>query len=594
MAEYTDENSLHASECLRRLLGAERDEIRLAVEARATTVELKSGGVLFEQDDSAESMYIVVRGRLRVTVRRPDGSEHVVNEITRDQSVGEIAMFTTEPRSASVVAIRDSMLLRLMRVDFERIATLFPAFSLEVSRQVIERFSRAIRGGPARISPAINITLVQRTAGTDMEGFAVRLCRALGDIGSVLHLRHDELDDSKQQHLSWWLDEQEERHDFIVLQGDANRSAWTDNAIQHADKILLVGEAHETGTAELSQNHQLENGNTNVAFLFLHGDGDSLPARTAIQLPDKVSHHHIRQAKAADFARLARILGGRSTGLVLAGGGARALAHIGVYRALREAGIHIDLVGGTSMGAVVGALIAMDLETTDIARRCREVLIDSKLFGDYTVPLVALLNGKRLDNACQTTFQAERIEDLWLGFFCVSGNLATDETMVHDSGLLWRAIRSSVSLPGLVPPVIEGDKLLVDGGVVNNLPVDVMIQRGAAKVLAVDIRSGRRRFEIESESFPGTASLIKQRYLSRSGGSDAGSTPNIVEIIHASVLMSSVQNNVRNRHVADVYLSPPIDRFGFVDFERIDEIIQVGYEYAAEQIDDIRQALDTD
>ena len=151
MAEYTDENSLHASECLRRLLGAERDEIRLAVEARATTVELKSGGVLFEQDDSAESMYIVVRGRLRVTVRRPDGSEHVVNEITRDQSVGEIAMFTTEPRSASVVAIRDSMLLRLMRVDFERIATLFPAFSLEVSRQVIERFSRAIRGGPARI-----------------------------------------------------------------------------------------------------------------------------------------------------------------------------------------------------------------------------------------------------------------------------------------------------------------------------------------------------------------------------------------------------------------------------------------------------------
>jgi predicted acylesterase/phospholipase RssA len=293
-------------------------------------------------------------------------------------------------------------------------------------------------------------------------------------------------------------------------------------------------------------------------------------------------HHHLRLHREDDMRRLARSLAGRGVGLVLSGGGARCFAQIGVIRALQEASVPIDWVAGSSAGAVVGAQVALGWDWTTILDRSRR-LVDGRRLMDFTFPMVSLLAAGRLSRALAQLFDDIQIEDLWLGYFCTSSNLATASLRIHRQGPIRRAVRASCALPGVVPPLLEGGELLIDGGVLDNLPVEAMKEIcDGGPVIAVDISA---EFQLGKAYQFGEGVSARQLVLNRVNplARTRLVVPSIVNILLRTVELQAVRSRMDQRVQADLYLQPPVDMFGIFETNSIDRLVEIGYRYAQEK-----------
>src|SRR5690606_12446049 len=160
------------------------------------------------------------------------------------------------------------------------------------------------------------------------------------------------------------------------------------------------------------------------------------------------------------------------------GGGARGYAHLGVLRALEARGVPVDVVGGTSMGALLGAGIALDRDSAELTERALTIAAKRSPLIDFTLPFAAAATGGKVTRLLQRECGDARIEDLWRPYFCMATNLTRAESQVIDRGFAWEAVRASIAIPGLFPPFLrDGSDVLVDGGVMNGLPADVMRER---------------------------------------------------------------------------------------------------------------------
>jgi predicted acylesterase/phospholipase RssA len=321
-------------------------------------------------------------------------------------------------------------------------------------------------------------------------------------------------------------------------------------------------------------------------LVLLHADGNRLPSGTSRWFAGRnvTRNYHIRLDREDDFGRVARCLGDVAIGVVFGGGGARGLAHIGVVRALREAGVPIDMIGGTSMGAVMGSLVAMDQNWEEMLETNRDAWLHRRPHKEYSLPFISLIRSRRLDSMAKKIWGEFDIEDLWLSFFCVSCNLSTTATMVHERGSLWKAIRASASLPGVFVPVLSDGHILVDGGLVNNLPGDVMRERARGKLIVVDVGS-EHEFIFKLPEFPSPWQFLRSRFLPFTAHIDV---PHIVDVLMRTTDVSSSQKTRDVKKNADVCLRPPIDPYGVLQFESLDEIADVGYRYAVAKLEELR------
>ena len=272
--------------------------------------------------------------------------------------------------------------------------------------------------------------------------------------------------------------------------------------------------------------------------------------------------HQVRAAhEAVDVERLARRVIGISVGTVLSGGGARGFAHLGALDVLLEAGIRIDRVGGTSMGAFISALFAAGDDPSDVARTCRAELVDRRPFRDFTWPRIALIRAQKAQAMLERLFGTAHLDDLVTECFCVSADLTAAEVVVHRRGAVFEAVGASMSLPGLAPPVVSGGRLLVDGGVLNNVPADVMAATGEGPVIAIDVMThgplGRKN----------------------------GRLPSIIETLaRATVIGSHAQAGSRLAN-ADVVITPDLTGVGLLDFARFDQAVAAGRHAARDALE---------
>jgi predicted acylesterase/phospholipase RssA len=333
-----------------------------------------------------------------------------------------------------------------------------------------------------------------------------------------------------------------------------------------------------------------ERGTSSVDLVLLHADGTLRPQSTAawLSLFPFAAHHHLRLTSPADFERLARRLTGRAVGVVLGGGAARAYGHIGVLRALEESGVPIDYLGGTSAGALIAAQYAYGYSFDEIVELNRRGLASRLLLKELTIPLVALLNSKQVKRRLELSFGDARIENLWLPFFCVSTNLTRAELTVHRDGPIARWVRASLSIPGVLPPVLSssGD-LLVDGAVLNNVPVDVMRSHVSGPTIGVDVSPtahlafGRQH----RETIPSWRHMIRDL-----GQVKKSRPPNLLSILHRTMLLASETQRVRARGQADLYLCPPLDHFDMFDWSALEQIAAAAHDYAMGEIDAWRKS----
>lgn len=246
------------------------------------------------------------------------------------------------------------------------------------------------------------------------------------------------------------------------------------------------------------------------------------------------------------------------------------------------------IIGGTSNGATISALYAMGYSPKSITAKCRRAWIESKPFKDYTLPLISLLKGRKFDNVTRVIFKGTQIEDLWINFFCVSSNLSTADVEIHLQGPLWKAIRASNSVPGIVPPVIDCNHLLVDGGALNNLPGDIMYRLCGGVVLAVDVSAEKDFFIPDRNIPPSPWKIIMSHVLPFQ---KAISFPGILSLLVRSSMLWSLHKVDEVKSHVDFYLRPPVESYSMFDFPAIDEIVRIGYDYTKKKIKDWKPFL---
>jgi NTE family protein/lysophospholipid hydrolase len=321
-------------------------------------------------------------------------------------------------------------------------------------------------------------------------------------------------------------------------------------------------------------------------LVLVHPSGAPRPTTTASWLEGRSvdRHHHVRRDQPADIGRLARHVTGRAIGLVLGGGGARGLAHLGVLDALEHFGVPIDSAGGTSIGAIIGAAAALGWNREERLEHVIRPLTTSGRLLRPTLPIVALSSSRRLTNMIQREagFGPGTIEDLWLPYFCVSANLTRAEPVVHERGPLWLALRASISLPGIMPPVYADGDLLVDGGVVDNLPIDDMRRRGVGRVIAVDLH---RDVDVASPA-PFDPDVSGWRMLRRRFRK-TDPVPNVLEITMRAKDISSLraQRAALADRPPDLLLTPPLASTPLLDFPAAEPLIKTAREYALAQLE---------
>jgi predicted acylesterase/phospholipase RssA len=317
--------------------------------------------------------------------------------------------------------------------------------------------------------------------------------------------------------------------------------------------------------------------------VILHPPGTSLPAGTSTWTTalDASDHHHVRTDQPGDLDRVARFLAGRAVGLVLGGGGARGLAHIGIVRALRERGIPIDMVGGTSMGGVIAAQVALGWSIDRMMAMNERVWVRMEPHRAYRIPILSLVGETKITRAGRLMWGDARIEDLWLPFFCVSANLTTASTMVHRSGSLFTAVRASTSLPLVGVPVLHEGHLLVDGGIVDNLPAAIMQELGIGRSM-VSVVSDEEEAAFSCERVPTQWETVRGRYFP---GGTPPPFPSMMEILMRSALLSSVSRQMAVLQHADYCFQCPLAGFSLLDFRRMNDIVAAGYAHAIEMLD---------
>ena len=446
--------------------------------AGAVHFSLPAGDLLFESGSMPDGVYLVASGRLGV---RMGGSGRWMAEIERGEWVGESGWLLKEPRSASVVALARHRTVaaagRRARCRGGRI------------EPVLSRDRAAMRTAPPaqqHQSPrkrARVFALVPNSDEIDVLEFATQLVGELERCGRV------ELvwDVRATTHTSAWFSRIEELNDYVIYVADPTESGWTRQCCRQADVILGVARARAQPRAWPSSVTGAATGRGARIELALLHEGDFCRRRrkpTGSGILPATLHHHVIDS--ADMGRVVRLLTRRGVGLVLSGGGARGFAHLGVIRALREARVPLDFVGGASIGAIIAAGVAMDWSDEEMRLRYRRSFVDTNPVNDYTFPLVALTRGRKVSRLLQREFGDVLIEDLRQPFFCVSANLTTGRLLEHRDGLLCSALRAAVAIPGVMPPVFRGEEVLVDGAAINNLPVDIMQRHAPGLVIGSD------------------------------------------------------------------------------------------------------------
>jgi NTE family protein len=542
------------------------DAQRTALAGNLRWICLPGGQYLFKAGEVADALYVLRSGSLGVF----EGATDLIRQVSADDSVGEISLLSGEPFRYNVRALRDSELLRLDRSLFEHLIERQPRAMLEVARQAMDRLLRRERHVEPPDKPR-TFAILPVDDGVPVRGLAMQLAQALEAYGHCLVIDAEH----GANRGSDWFAEREAQVRFVIYLDSTGDASWRLRCLRQADVLLLPALAAQPARPwpESAPGHPARVRHRPRHLLLIHPAHRVMPGaarRWRAEFSGELQHHHICGER--DIPRIARLISGHARGLVLAGGGARGLAHLGALRALREAGHDFDAVGGTSIGAIIGAGVANMWSIDDMMRVYYDAFVRGKPLSDWTLPFVALTRGRRAAIMLRRAFGAIDIEDLERPFFCVSTNLSGQGRVVHRHGPLWLWLRATSSIPGILPPVLHHGHVYVDGALVDNLPTDVMAEDGIAHITAVAIRADIALYA-KTEEFatpPWWQLWMRQR---RGLG-----WPSIVSTLTRAAMVNSEETSLHCIERADLLITPPLEHVSMLDWKDWQLAVNAGYQ----------------
>ncbi|ASK89545.1 putative NTE family protein [Sphingorhabdus sp. SMR4y] len=560
-----------------------------ALQSVSALKRVAGGEALVRQGEEADALYFVESGRFRVVVNRT----RIVAHIESGEAVGELAFFAGGKRTADVVAMRDSRVLEVSRSAFDAIAVQHPELYAAMLKLVSERLAVATARTSSIIAKNPRV-VAMLPAGTSQlpDGFLARLAEAFRAVvrpeTPVVPVDRATSEAADAHEYQSWLAEQEAKGAYVLIDGSGPED-WGQMVCRNADALVMVARPGQTDP-EPNAMEQAAMGwiaEPQRTLLLLRSNAGKTISHSGDWIDPRAPklHHHVALDDDADFAKIARFLTGRAIGVVLAGGGALGCAHLGVIKALRQAAIPIDFIGGASAGAAMGGAIARGMSVDETLDQMEAMFIHAKAMKRLTLPINSLLDPTVFDSELRNRYGTRDIADQPINFFGVSTNLSTNGLHIHRRGPLWECVRASGSLPTILPPFIDSDgNILVDGGVLDNVPVKVMHGLKAGPNIVVSLGDPNEVWRTKAlyTDIRGRWSLLRDFILRRK---QAVEFPSIVEIMSRSMVVASRMASKEMLGEQDILVNPPIiANMQILDWHLGRELAEMAAEYIGEQV----------
>jgi len=552
-----------------------RDDLDPVVEYRS----LHAGEVLFERGDEANDMYFLLLGKLRATGSNDSGKTIVLGDILHGESVGEMGLLNNGKRNATVTAMRHSLVAHIGRESFEKLYSKHPEVLLRTSQTVIDRLNLANeRAGGGSVQEDKVISLIDATNDSTCTTFTDQMLDHMCKDGSTVHLN-----ESDKNELESLISAQEREYPFIALRG--NDPEWISEAVSLSDSLVFICREHDLETfLELKEKLGISDAQWALADrqLVLVYEGDEHPHEVSQWFkhfdPEQILK--ARELNRKDVDRASRMIRDRGIGLVLGGGGAHGFAHLGVIKALEERDIPIDFVCGSSVGAIMGAGVAMDWPMDEIMSKVRTEISEDNPLNDYTVPMIALLKGERMLMKLKKHFD-QNIEQTWVNFMCIASDYQNGQIQLLDTGSMYKSISASISIPGVLPPSILNDHFVLDGGVLDNVPVGSLRKKFKGRIVTSDL-SVIKEYNVQDERLPSGTKVFLNRL---NPFAKKLRTPRLMNVIMKSMTLGSINRKEQNKSMSDLYINSQVQK-GFLAWKEFDAIVDAGYKRAREILDE--------
>lgn len=539
-------------------------------------LEAKCGETIYQEGEFNTDVYFVISGRVRIA--------QVGNTIKELGRGGICGGSSIKPAQSSATAIRDSFLLKLSMPAIEVL--------IQKNPQEFFPFIQTILIAPLTIDEKENVTRFKDffvyvdVHDEFTKNLVASFKRELERYGTTVVINQESVF-AHERNLDSWLIKQEMNHAFIIYEADQTDFPWMERFIKQSDRILFFCRSFNRMNPDLENiyNQALRYGKV-ADLILIHSAAAEYPSDTQKwlkKLPG-INWHHIRENVLEDLQRIARIISGNAISLVLGGGGARGLAHIGLYKALRELKIPVDWIGGSCSGSIISGVIAKQVSIEEMIGyakqhgpgRFRNVL-------DFTIPVISVMSGMKINHMLKSIFGNLQIEDLWINYFSVATNLTKSRIETIRMGSLWKAIRASISIPVALPPMTneEGD-ILIDGAVINNLPVDIMknfIYQG--KVIAANFQ-GR---PLSPTNFDSTSFGFWRSF--KSFILNDHPKLNLFKMLERTTMLASRRHSEEYSKEADFFISYEIPHVGYFQFQEVERLVELGYRQAMERADEL-------
>lgn len=569
-------------------------EQRLKALSAMVRMDLVRGQVLVAQGGPSDALFMVLHGALAV---RRSGQTEPIAELRAGEIVGEIGFFANVPRTADVIAIRDTSVLALTRAAYRQLAEDAPAIVEALLAALALRFAReTVRLTPPRASPkARTVALLDGGREPLPAAFDRRMREGLAAIDAEIvdPFRVNAMFPGRAldaPEVTDWLNKLEHAAPLVVYLGGREASAWARKAIRQADLVVFVcrGDAPAGALTDVEAFACEVHPTSARRLVRVHDRRSSQVSGTAAWLARLpcFMHHHVALEDQVDIDSLIRFLSGRAIGFVAAGGGSFGTAHVGIYKAFRELGVMFDIFVGTSVGSAMAAGFAKNLEAEDLERGTHEIFVRSRSFRRPTWPRYALLDHKAFDRALADQYGRDcRIEDCWRPFAAVATNLSTHNLELIRSGLLWQAVRASSAIPGLLPPFYTPEgAMLVDGCLIDNVPLVPMHQLKSGPNLVVHFgEPADEMFDVAYDTLPGRLELVAAM-LMPFRKKLLPAAPSAVNVLWRS-LVAHQRYDTLPISPLDMVMRPPCPLgVDVTDFDRHTEIFQASYLWARQAI----------
>ena len=561
---------------------------------------LNDSEILFNEGDAGDSCYIVMSGRAEAIKNYGKDNEIILGELKKGDIIGDMALITGEKRSATIKASKLSRLIYISKKSFDKVMYNNPKALMEVSKALINRLK--YKDPKDTLNKNIIVGIVSLINDKNTQNFFTTLNNSLKSFGSIEDLNEITINlDSDKENLDFdiLLENIISNNDFLILHSvDTNNLKWKKNIIKYSDQVIILGDPVKLNNISNEEFEIFDNYSKikpNKFWLVLnHNEDTIIPSKTKkiISIRNGIKTFHVKNNNSNDIRRLARFITKQTIGLTLGGGGAKGFAHYGIYKAMNELNIPIDVIGGTSAGAIIASQIALGYSLNEIININKKVNA-LKMFKEYGFPYMSLIKSYKVEQAAKISAGDSDIEDLWIPFFAPATDLTNSKLLVFDKGPLWEAIRSSGALPGIVLPHFMDKNIIVDGGLMNNLPVDIMKNNYGGKIICSSC-SLDKSMKTSITGIPNQFKLLMSKLFDKTNfEKNYHYVPTITDIVFKTSVVASASQIDENINMSDLFLELPTSEFGLTEMNdnSMMKLIDLGYEYSKPKLQVFKDTL---